>query len=96
MTQEMKNSEYNFNTARQVVISGIRGMRTRLEMRTKKGQEKYRLAHTTVKARERKKLVARESWYKNQENNETPEKTEYKHGKYKKRKVPSYSLIKNR
>ena len=70
MTQEMKNSEYNYSTTRQVVISGIRGLRTRMEMRTRKGQEKYRLGATTVKARERKKLLAKESWYKDGEQNQ--------------------------
>ena len=48
MTQELKNSEYQYSTARQVIVSGIRGWRTRIANRIKKGQEVYRHAKKTV------------------------------------------------
>ena len=64
MTQELRTSEYNHATAREIIISGIRGLRKRLELRKKKGQEKYRPGVSTVKIREHKKLLGRETWYK--------------------------------
>ena len=64
MTQELKNSEYKYKTAREIIVSGIRGWRTRGIRRAQNKQEYYRPAHTTTRAREYKKLVARESWYK--------------------------------
>ena len=93
MTQEMRNSEYNYSTARQVVVSGIRGLRTRLEMRTRKGQEKYRLGATTVKARERKKLLARESWYKDEEKNTECENNQKKGKNKNKMRTNEYPVV---
>ena len=70
ITQELKISEYNYKTAREIVISGIRGWRTRLNRREQKGQEQYRPAHTTTKIREHKKLFSKESWYKQSQTDE--------------------------
>ena len=67
LTQELKNSDYKYSTARQIVISGIRGLRTRMLLRTKRKQEMYRPAHKTVATREKKKLLDRENWYKNKQ-----------------------------
>ena len=64
-TRELKNSEYNHNTAREIILSGIRGLRTRKHLRKIKKQEFYRPAHKTAHLRAKKKLVSRESWYKN-------------------------------
>ena len=66
-TQELKNSEYPFRTAREIVISGIRGLRTRRRLRELKNQNFYREAHTTACRRATKKLVNKETWYKRQE-----------------------------
>ena len=65
MAQELKNSEYNYWTAREICVSGARGLMTRLARREISGQEKYRMAHKTMQTRNRKKLTARENWYKN-------------------------------
>ena len=67
LTKELKNAEYNYKTAREIIISGIRGWKTRLARREEKGQEIYRLAKNTAKIREYKKLMSRETWYKPQE-----------------------------
>ena len=72
MTQELRNSGYNYRTARQVIVSGIRGWKTRIENRARKGQEIYRLAHSTTRAREYKKLLGKETWYKEQEHDKEP------------------------
>ena len=73
-TQELKNSEYQHRTAREIVISGIRGYRTRFNKRTANGQEFYRLAHKTLSTRTKKKLMARQNWYR--ENKTEQEKDE--------------------
>ena len=67
-TRELKNSGYHHRTAQEIIISGIRGHRTRIIRRTAKGQEFYRPAHKTVGSRTRKKLVSRENWYKEEKN----------------------------
>ena len=67
-TQELKNSEYQHRTAREIVISGIRGLKTRIFRRESKKQEFYREAHKTAGVRARKKLVSKENWYKTQDN----------------------------
>ena len=66
-TQELKSSEYPFRTAREIVISSIRGLRTRKRLRELKNQQFYREAHTTARHRAAKKLVNKEIWYKKQE-----------------------------
>ena len=63
-TQELKNSEYSHSTAREIVTSGIRCWKTRIVRKESKGQEMYRPAHRTLKARAYKKLMLRETWYK--------------------------------
>ena len=83
MTQELKNSEYKYSTARQVIVSGIRGWKTRLDHRRKKGQEVYRLAKKTVKQREKKKILDRENWYKKRQEMEEGKETS---GEYKQTK----------
>ena len=72
-TQELRNSQYQHHTAKEIIVSGIRGYKTRFKKRTSGGQEFYRPAHRTVSLRTRKKLLARESWYKNQEKPEAQE-----------------------
>ena len=64
-TQELKNSEYIFKTAREIVISGLRGLRKREKLREIKNQNFYREAKTTARQRAHKKLVNKEIWYKN-------------------------------
>ena len=63
-TKEAFNSEYNQKTTRNIVISGIRAWKARQERRKTQGQETYRSASSTLKTRTRKKLLARENWYK--------------------------------
>ena len=64
MASELNNSEYKYNTAREIIISGVRGLRTKLARREQKGQDKYRIAHKTLQTRLRKKLTEKENWYK--------------------------------
>ena len=106
-TQELKNSEYTFRTAREIVISGIRGLRTRIQLRERKNQNFYREAHTTARQRATKKLVSKETWYKEQdkENADSPEiqeitrkptRTIARRGKFGiEKKMPEKSIIKS-
>ena len=68
-TKELKNSEYQYKTAKEIIMSGIRGWRTRITRRIKNGQDYYRQAKNTAKIREKKKLLAREVWYKEVDKN---------------------------
>ena len=70
-TQELKNSEFQFPTAREIVISGIRGLVTRNKRREQKNQPIYRTARITAHQRAHKKLVAKENWYREPEENST-------------------------
>ena len=63
-TREVRNSEYHHRTAQEIVVSGIRGYRTKITRRIASGQEFYRPAHRTVNQRTKKKLLSRENWYK--------------------------------
>ena len=56
-TQELRNSEYQYKTAREIIISGLRGLKTKIKLRKIKNQDFYRAAHTTVRQRARKKIV---------------------------------------
>ena len=62
LTQELKNSEYSQQTAREIVVSGLRCWQTRLRRKEIKGQEIYRPAHKTLRKRTYKKLMERETW----------------------------------
>ena len=48
---ELKNSEYSMNQAKEIVVSGIRGWKRKIENRRKRNIPFYRLAQETVKER---------------------------------------------
>ena len=85
MTRELKNSEYSHRTAREIITSGIRCWKVRITRRLNEGQGIYRAASTTLKTRTRKKIMAKENWYKQQQNtnNEKTTKTTNQNGKNK-------------
>ena len=66
--QEARNSGYTQLTTKEMVISGVRAWKGRLARRKELGQDEYRGAASTLKTRTRKKLMARENWYKTQDN----------------------------
>ena len=68
MIRELKNSEYSHRTAWEIMTSGIRCWKVRTARRIDEGQKIYRAASTTLKTRTRKKLLAKENWYKQQQN----------------------------
>ena len=61
MTQELKNSGYNREQSREIIVSGFKAWQRRLERRKDTGL--YRSAKDTLEDRERKKLTERETWY---------------------------------
>ena len=61
MTQELRNSGYSVEQAREILISGFRGWKRRIERRGAAGL--YRAAKDTLEEREKKKLVERETWF---------------------------------
>ena len=65
-TQELRNSGYNHQTAKEIIVSGIRGWKARTSRKENSGQEIYRAAKKTLFNRTRKKLTSRENWYKKQ------------------------------
>ena len=75
-TQELKNSEFNHKNAREIVMSGLRGFKNKVSRRINKNEDFYRAAHKTAHLRARKKLVARETWYKEQEKSAQPSQDE--------------------
>ena len=71
-TRELKNSEFQYTTAREIVTSGIRGLRTRNMRREQKGQPIYRIAKSTARQRAHKKLVSKENWYRELDETQVP------------------------
>ena len=73
-SQELKSSGYCVKQAREIVMSGVRGWKARARKRELRGQDFYRTAQSTLQERTRRKLMEKETWYKDQgEDQETPE-----------------------
>ena len=66
-TQEMKSSEYTREQIRETVIGGVKGWRRKIERRKREGIGFYRTAPSTLKTRVRKKLMERETWFKDRD-----------------------------
>ena len=65
MTRQLKNSGWRRMEAREIVVSGYKGWKRRLERRKEQGGEKYRSAAGSLMTRSRKKLTGKEDWFKN-------------------------------
>ena len=86
---QLKTSGYDRKQAREVVVSGIRGWKRKIERRRELGQDFYRGAASTLKQRIRKKLIDPVNWYKNKiddKKTQEPEEQEDKAPKTGKRK----------
>ena len=75
-TLQLKNSEYSCKEARGHVIDGIRGWKNKIERRKRDKMEFYRLAKNTLHSRVRKKLLEKETWYKNENKKKEEDKPE--------------------
>ena len=49
----------------EMIVSGYKGWKRRLERRKEEGGEKYRSTAGSLKSRSRKKLTDKEDWFKN-------------------------------
>merc|ERR1712208_18216 len=87
--KEMKNSGYSKKQAREIICSGVRGWKSRINKRKREEIPLYRLAEETVEERLRKELTEKESWYKDKDTDEdeSPRK------KIKKNKIKSVIFI---
>ena len=57
MTVQLKNSGYGWKKAREIIISGLLGLKRKVDTRKVRGEKFYRLAATTLGARVKKKLI---------------------------------------
>ena len=62
-TRQLKNSGWGRKEAREMVVSGFKGWRRRLEKRMEEGASQYRSAGMSLMTRSRKKLTGREDWF---------------------------------
>jgi hypothetical protein len=62
--KQLKTSGYSRLQAREAVVSGLVGMKRKMDRKHKLGEEMYRSAASTLKPRLKKKLLEKTSWYK--------------------------------
>ena len=93
MIQELRNSGYSVEQAREILISGYRGWKRRLERRGATGM--YRAAKDTLEEREKKKLIERETWYIPREEEEKEDQDKRKILTAR-RRIPRKSLTKRK
>jgi hypothetical protein len=91
--QQMKNSGYGQKQTREITVSGLKGWKNKIKRRAKEGKGFYRTAKSTLKTRVKKKLLEKETWYKQpkrkhqEDDSDLEEEEERKQqGKGKKRK----------
>ena len=63
-TTQLKNSDWEWKEAREIVISGYAGWVRKRRRREESGQDLYRSAAASLSARVRGKLTGKESWFK--------------------------------
>ena len=62
---KMKDSGYNRVQARQITISGLKGYEARRKRELEVGTPVHRRKHTTQEGRDLRKMIEKQSWYKN-------------------------------
>ena len=102
-TRQLKNSGWNRKEAREMVVSGYKGWRRRLERRKEEGANQYRSAGISLMTRSRKKLTGREDWFrdsgmkrKREDDDEEPrywKKTKTNQGEERKKAVKTISVM---
>ena len=71
--QEMKSPGYQSKRIREFVIGGIKGWQRKIARRKAAGIEFYRKAKSTLKQRNYKKLMEKETWFKGKDKEEGEE-----------------------
>ena len=69
-TQQLINSGYNGEQVRDIIESGLKGMKKRREERKKARGSRFRSAEETIEERTTKKLIESTTWYKDREQEE--------------------------
>ena len=69
----MKRSGYNRCQVKEITESGLVGYERKLDKARKEGREIHREASDTIRTRQKKKLLAKTTWYKKKEKNEKNE-----------------------
>ena len=64
MTSQLKNSGWERRDIREILVSGYRGYKSRLNRRKEEGGEHYRSAANSLQSRSRKKLTGKVEWFK--------------------------------
>ena len=71
-TKQLINSGYDRKMCREIVVCGLKGMRTKVLRRKKAGEKFYRTARSTLKRRVKKKLTAKTNWFKKKRQEDSP------------------------
>ena len=77
-TRQMKNSGYDRKNAHQIITSGLVGHNRKRERARKEGRPFYKTGKSTLTARNKKKLMQKTNWYKNQKKD--PQEAKISHG----------------
>ena len=89
-TKSLKSSRYCVKLAREAVMSGIRGWKTRARKRKRCNQPFYRLAQDTVQERARKQLLEKEMWYKEKKDDQQEEESPSKYQRIEGGRISSF------
>ena len=81
MTEQLKNSGWNQNESREIIVSGYKGWKNRLERRKEESGQVYRSAASSLSSRSRKKLTGKVDWYKESRKRKRDEEDYSKSGK---------------
>ena len=71
-TKQLINSGYDRTMCREIVVCGLKVMRTKVLRRKKAGEKFYRTARSTLKRRVKKKLTAKTNWFKKKRQEDSP------------------------
>ena len=86
-TAELKVSGYSRKEAKEVILCGMKGWKSKMGRREKEGGKLYRSAKSTLQARCKKNLTEKTTWYKRKKNEESEEefkeRTRYRRKKEK-------------
>lgn len=90
-TTEMKNSGWDREATREIVVSGLLGWTRKHDRREKDQLDFYRSAASTLSSRTRRKLTEKANWYKksgsnDDDNNVTGDKNEHENTQKKRKR----------
>ena len=75
ITKQLKNSGWERTEIREIIVSGYKGWRRRLDRRTEECGERYRSAAASLPSRARTKLTGKVDWFKTDRKRKREEET---------------------